>query len=179
MKVYKNICTHFSTLCFSTFWGSTFSILFLFQLFWRSTGPGRYLIFFSFNFPSNAVRIMPGDRFVSRVMIIFGSYVDRHFANIQYFNVYGGIWRYIKLFGGIWNYMKVYGGIWRHLSIYKPTCSTLFFFTFLGGDFFDIVVFQLFGGPLFRHCFFSTCWGSTFWTLFLFQLFWRSIGPGR
>ena len=43
----------------------------------------------------------------SRVMTIFGSYVGRHFPNIQYFDVYGGILRYIKLFGGIHKCMKV------------------------------------------------------------------------
>ena len=48
----------------------------------------------------------------TRVMTICGSYVGRHFANIQYFDICGGIWRYIKLFGSIWMYMKVYNNIW-------------------------------------------------------------------
>ena len=34
-------------------------------------------------------------------MTIFGSYVDPHFLNIGYFEVYGGIRRYIKVYGGI------------------------------------------------------------------------------
>ena len=89
-------------------------------------------------------------------MTIFGSYVGCHFPNIQYFNVYGGVWRYIKLFGSICRYLEVYEGIWRYISIYEPTFSTFFF--------------QLFGGPLFRHCFFSTCWWSSFSTLFFFNL---------
>ena len=37
----------------------------------RSTNPRRYLIFFSSNFPSNAVRIMSGDPFLTRVLTIF------------------------------------------------------------------------------------------------------------
>ena len=36
---------------FSTFLGSTFSTLFFLLFFWRSTGPGRYLIFFLVKFP--------------------------------------------------------------------------------------------------------------------------------
>ena len=47
-------------------------------------------------------------------MTIFGSYVGRHFPNIQYFNVcgvYEGIKSYLKLFEGILRYMKVYEGI--------------------------------------------------------------------
>ena len=36
--------------------------------------------FFSLNFPSNAVRIMSGDRFVSRVMTIF---IKTHFYKIR------------------------------------------------------------------------------------------------
>ena len=34
-------------------------------------GPRRYLIFFLMKFPSNAVRIMSGDAFLTRVMTIF------------------------------------------------------------------------------------------------------------
>ena len=43
MKVYTSIWTHF----FDIVWGSTFSTLLFVQLFWRSPGPGRYLIFVS------------------------------------------------------------------------------------------------------------------------------------
>ena len=76
---------------------------------------------------------LPGTPFKT----IFGSYVGRHFPNIQYFDVCGGIWRYVKLFGSIWRYMKVYEGIWRYRKI-------------IWIDFFAIVFFQLFGGPLCR-----------------------------
>ena len=47
----------------------------------------------------------------TRVMTIFGSYVGRHFANIQYFDVCGGI---LEVYEGIWRYigyMEVYEGI--------------------------------------------------------------------
>ena len=104
------------------------------------------------------------------VMTIFGSYVDRHFANIQYFNVCGGIWRYIKVFGGIWRYMKVYKGIWTH--------------------FIDIVFFLLFGGPLSRHFVlfnllevlffdisFFTCLGSHFSDIVLCSVFVEGLQP--
>ena len=60
-----------------------------------------------------------GDPHGTPFMTIFVSYVDRHFPNIQYFDVCGGIWRYI--------------------SIYEPSFSTLFFFNFGGVHFFDIV----------------------------------------
>ena len=52
-------------------------------------------------------------------MTIFGSYVDRHFANIQYLNVYGGIWGYMKVYKAIWRYMEVYEGIWRYMEVYE------------------------------------------------------------
>ena len=48
---------------------------------------------------------------MTRVMTIFGFYVGRHFTNIQYFDVYKGIWRYIKLFEAILMYIKVYEGV--------------------------------------------------------------------
>ena len=47
----------------------------------------------------------------TRVMIIAGSYVGRHFVNIQDFDVCWGIWRYLEVYGGIWRYMEVYEGI--------------------------------------------------------------------
>ena len=43
----------------------------------------------------------PGECPGVRVMTIFVFYVGPHFPNIEYFEVYGGIWKYIKVFGGI------------------------------------------------------------------------------
>ena len=47
----------------------------------------------------------------ARVMMIFGSHVGPHFANIEYFEVYEGICRYIKEFDGIRRHLKIYEGI--------------------------------------------------------------------
>ena len=66
------------------------------------------------------------------VMTTVGFYVGRHFPNIQYFNLCGGIWRYIKLFKSIWRYMKVYESIWRYMNVYKHIWT----------HFFDIVFFN-------------------------------------
>ena len=85
--------------------------------------------------------------------------------------VYDGIWEYMQVYGSMCRYMEVYEGIWRYISIHKPSFSTLFFFNFLGVHFFDIVFFQLVGGPHFRHCFVSTFWRSHFSTLLFFSFF--------
>ena len=59
--------------------------------------PGGISSFFSSNFPSNAVRIMAADPFLTRVMTIFIKtyifvfYVSAQIPNIEYFEVCEGI----------------------------------------------------------------------------------------
>ena len=72
----------------------------------------------------------------SRVMTILGSYVDRRFPNIQYFHLYGGIWRYINLFEGIWKYMEVYEGIQAYINSLFQHC--FFSRIFEGLDAFEV-----------------------------------------
>ena len=73
-----------TTLFFSTFVGPTFSTLFFFNflvvhfypfcffsLFGGLHAPGGISSFFSSNFPSNGVRIMSGDPFLTPIMTIF------------------------------------------------------------------------------------------------------------
>ena len=47
----------------------------------------------------------------ARVMLIFGSHVEPHVPNIEYFKAYGGIyesiWRLLMVYEGIWKYMEV------------------------------------------------------------------------
>ena len=51
----------------------------------------------------------------ARILTIFVSYVDPHFPNILYFD----IWGYMKVYNGIWGYLKVYKGIERYMKVYK------------------------------------------------------------
>ena len=48
-----------------------------------------------------------GDARGGRVITIFVSHVGPHIPNIEYFEVYGGIWR---LYENIWGYMTVHTG---------------------------------------------------------------------
>ena len=67
---------HFLTLLFGFFWGVHFFDT-VFSVFLRVDRPREVShLLFSLNFPSNAVRIMSGDRFLSRVMTMF---IKTHF----------------------------------------------------------------------------------------------------
>ena len=48
-----------------------------------------------------------GKRSAARVMTIFRSLVGAHIPNIEYFEVYGGIWTYMNVNVGICGYMGV------------------------------------------------------------------------
>ena len=65
-------------------------------------GPGRYLIFFLIKFPVNAVRIMSGDLFLTRVMTIF-----------IYANILEIIYTYIYIYPHIYIYLQN-GHIYKH-----------------------------------------------------------------
>ena len=52
----------------------------------------------------------------ARDMTIFGSRVGPHIPNIEYLDVYGGIWGYVGVYGCIWGYMRGYTGIWGYVG---------------------------------------------------------------